>query len=106
MRDKPLLCMGIIDCVFKICLALFKFVWTPLLEESANSIVHPGAIFICFMTSKLIGTELFQASRLILNTNSIVILLFTTLTCAASFFLAYFVPSFTWRLIFFIYFEV
>jgi hypothetical protein len=59
-EDKALLGVGIIESLFKVSLNLFLFIWTPLLEESAGEHIHPGAIFVCFMVARLIGSELFQ----------------------------------------------
>ena len=52
--------VGIIESSFKICLALFLFFWTPLLEETANNLIHPGIIYVLFMIARLIGSEMFQ----------------------------------------------
>jgi hypothetical protein len=61
--DKALLGIGIIESLFKVSLNLFLFIWTPLLEESAGGHIHPGAIFVCFMVARLIGSELFQVKN-------------------------------------------
>lgn len=58
--DKALMCVGVIESCFKICLVLFLFVWTPLLEETIGTFIHPGAIFACFMLARLIGSEFFD----------------------------------------------
>lgn len=57
---NELLVVGIIESSFKICLALFLFFWTPLLEQTANNLIHPGTIYVCFMVARLIGSEVFQ----------------------------------------------
>jgi len=59
-QKKELLVVGIIESSFKICLALFLFFWTPLLEETAHNLIHPGTIYVCFMIARLIGSEAFQ----------------------------------------------
>ena len=59
-NDKALTCIGIIEGLFKVSLQLFLFIWTPLLEETAGGYIHPGAIFVCFMLARLIGSELFE----------------------------------------------
>jgi MFS family permease len=59
-HNCPLLCVGGIESCFKISLALFLFIWTPLLEETIGSYIHPGAIFACFMLARLIGSEVFE----------------------------------------------
>jgi hypothetical protein len=59
-KKKELLVIGIIESSFKICLALFLFLWTPLLEENAKNFIHPGTIYVCFMIARLIGSEMFQ----------------------------------------------
>jgi len=70
---KELLVVGIIESSFKICLALFLFFWTPLLEETAQNFIHPGTIYVCFMISRLIGSEAFQVNyqMQILNENAL-----------------------------------
>jgi hypothetical protein len=60
--DKALMCVGVIESCFKICLVLFLFVWTPFLEETIGAFIHPGAIFACFMLARLIGSEFFDVS--------------------------------------------
>lgn len=59
-HNCPLLCVGGIESCFKVSLALFLFIWTPLLEETIGSFIHPGAIFACFMLARLIGSEAFE----------------------------------------------
>lgn len=68
---NELLVVGIIESSFKICLALFLFFWTPLLEETAKNLIHPGTIYVCFMVARLIGSEVFQV-----NFFSLIILFF------------------------------
>jgi MFS family permease len=64
-NDKALLSVGIIDSCFKISLILFLFIWTPLLEGTIGTTIHPGAIFVCFMLCRLIGSELFEVNYFI-----------------------------------------
>ena len=66
-KDKALLCVGMVESGFKICLQLFLFVWTPLLEESIGGLIHPGSIFTCFMLSRLSGSELFEVYKIYYN---------------------------------------
>lgn len=61
-NDKALLCLGIVESGFKICLQMFLFIWTPLLEESIGGLIHPGSIFALFMLSRLSGSELFNVN--------------------------------------------
>ena len=63
-NDKALLSIGAIEGCFKVCLQLFLFIWTPLLEESVGGLIHPGAIFVCFMLARLIGSEFYDVIRL------------------------------------------
>jgi MFS family permease len=58
----PLLCLGSIESLLKIALILFMFIWTPLLEETVGAKIHPGAIFVCFMLARLMGSELFSVN--------------------------------------------
>jgi MFS family permease len=58
--DQALLCIGGIESCFRVCLSMFLFIWTPLLEETIGSLIHPGAIFACFMLARLIGSEVFE----------------------------------------------
>jgi hypothetical protein len=60
IENKALLCLGTLEGFFKVCLFLFLFIWTPLLEETCSCLIHPGAIFTCFMIARLIGSELFS----------------------------------------------
>jgi hypothetical protein len=54
--------VGLIEITFMISNSLYHFIWTPLLEESAGSFINPGAVFICFMLARLIGSELFEVN--------------------------------------------
>lgn len=103
--DFPLLYVGIIESCFKITLHMFLFIWTPLLEETCHGMIHPGAIFITFMLARLIGSELFEMSKLVLRTNSYIITIFISISSAASFWFSYVYLSFDLRLIMFIYFD-
>lgn len=60
--DKALVAVGAIEACFKICLQLFLFIWTPLLEETIGGFVHPGAIFVCFMLARLVGSEFYDVN--------------------------------------------
>ena len=62
--DRALICVGTIEGSFKICLQLFLFIWTPLLEETAGGLIHPGAIFVCFMLARLIGSEFYDVKKI------------------------------------------
>jgi hypothetical protein len=104
--DKALLCVGAIESCFKISLNLFLFIWTPLLEETVGSVIHPGAIFACFMLARLIGSELFEILKQILSTNSYIVSIIITSTSTLSFVMAYYIYNFNSRLLLFIYFDV
>lgn len=69
-EDHALLCVGGIESCFKISLQLFLFIWTPLLEETVGSYVHPGAIFACFMFARLIGSEVFEVNEVVTHFSS------------------------------------
>lgn len=105
IADKPLMAVGIIESAFKISLTLFSFMWTPLLEETSGGLIHPGAIFVCFMLARLIGSEIFEGSKKILKTNTYVLSIFITVTGALSFWLEYSLKSFQMRLLMLIYFD-
>jgi MFS family permease len=62
IENKALLCLGTLEGFFKVSLFLFLFIWTPLLEETCKCLIHPGAIFTCFMIARLIGSELFSVT--------------------------------------------
>lgn len=104
-EDKALLAVGIIESTFKIALSLFNFIWTPLLEETSHSLIHPGAIFVCFMIARLIGSEVFEGAKKILKTNTYILSVFITITGAASFWIEYQFGSFQLRLAMLIYFD-
>lgn len=104
-NDKPLFAVGIIESTFKISLVLWMFMWTPLLEETNPSTIHPGAIFICFMLARLIGSELFDGMKSILKTNTYVLTIGITFTATLSFFFEYTIWNFDFRLIMLLYFD-
>ena len=58
--DSALFSVGIIESCFRITLQLFVFIWTPILEETAGGLIHPGSVFVCFMIARLAGSELFE----------------------------------------------
>lgn len=104
-NDKPLLAVGIIESCFKIALVLFMFMWTPLLEETAQSLIHPGSIFVCFMLARLAGSELFQGIKKTLKTNTYILSIFITVTGTLSFYFEYVFNSFNFIFIMLIYFD-
>lgn len=104
--DRALMSVGIIESCFKISLVLFLFIWTPLLEETIGSVIHPGAIFACFMLARLIGSELFDILKQMMKANSYVVSIFVTSTGTLSFILSYYLVHFNSRLLLFIYFDV
>lgn len=104
-QDKPLLAVGIIESCFKIALQLFMFMWTPLLEETAGSLIHPGSIFVCFMLSRLAGSELFNGIKKVMKTNTYILSIFITVTGALSFYLEYQIANFHFIFIMLIYFD-
>jgi len=105
IQDKPLIAVGIIESCFKISLTLFSFMWTPLLEETVLKRVSPGAVFICFMLARLVGSEVFQGSKKVLKTNTYLLSIIITLTGSISFWFDYSFNSFNIRLIMLIYFD-
>jgi len=104
-KDKPLLAVGIIESCFKISLVMFMFMWTPLLEESAKSLIHPGSIFVCFMLARLIGSELFEGIKKVLKTNTYILSILITMTGTLSFYIEYTFSNFTIIFIMLIYFD-
>lgn len=105
IKDKALVSVGLIESCFKISLALFSFMWTPLLETTVQTQIHPGAIFVTFMLARLIGALIFEASKKILKTNTYVLSIFCTFTGAISFIVEYYYNSFSVRLMMLIYFD-
>ncbi len=103
--DKPLFAVGIIESTFKICISLWGYMWTPLLENSAQSFINVGVIYGCFMMAKLIGCEFFDGMKRILKTNTYLITLFVTVTACFSFYIDYSYESFHTRLISLMYFD-
>lgn len=104
-QDKPLLAVGIIESCFKISLQLFMFMWTPLLEETSGSLIHPGSIFVCFMLARLAGSELFNGIKKVMKTNTYILSIFITVTGALSFYLEYKIANFNFIFIMLIYFD-
>lgn len=104
-KDKPLFAIGIIESTFKLSLVLWMFMWTPLLEETNPSSIHPGGIFICFMLARLIGSELFEGFKSILKTNTYILTIFITLTGTISFWLEFSIRNFDLRFIMLLYFD-
>jgi hypothetical protein len=104
-KDKPLFSVGIIESSFKICISLWAFIWTPLLEETSGTFINVGVIYACFMMSKLIGCELYDGLKKILKTNTYLITLFLTVTSCASFYIDYSIQKFNIRLISLMYFD-
>ena len=104
-RNMPLLCVGGIESCFKISLQLFLFIWTPLLEETIGTYVHPGAIYACFMLARLIGAEAFEFLKIILATNTYLVSIILTTTSCICFFLAYHIFNFDTRLLVFVYWD-
>lgn len=104
-EDKPLLAVGIIESCFKISLVLFMFIWTPLLEETANAFIHPGSIFVCFMLARLIGSDFFDGIKKNLKTNTYILSIFITVTGTISFIVEYWSGSFSLTFFMLIYFD-
>lgn len=104
-NDKALFSVGIIESTFSVSMNLFLFIWTPLLEETVGGYIHPGSVFVCFMLARLIGSELFELFKLILQTNSYVVTILITSTACVSFFVDYIVPEFNTRFFMFTYFD-
>lgn len=97
--DKPLLAVGIIESSFKISMALWNFIWTPLLEGTYKTYINPGAIYVCFMLAKLIGSEMFDGVKRILKTNTYTITIVVVFSGLITFFLDYYIEDFEVRLI-------
>lgn len=104
-EDKPLLAVGIIESCFKIALVLFMFLWTPLLEETAGSLIHPGSCFVLFMLARLCGSELYDGLKKVLKTNTYILSIIITVTGTLSFYLEYQIRSFGFILVMLMYFD-
>lgn len=101
----PLFSIGIIESTYKISVSLWIYLWTPLLEETSNMIINVGVIYLCFMFAKLIGCELYDGLKKILQSNTYLITLFLTLTACISFYIEFSYINFHFRLISLIYFD-
>jgi len=104
-QDKALFAVGIIESTFKISLVLWMFMWTPLLEETNPSTIHPGAIFICFMLARLIGSELFDGLKSVMKTNTYVLTIAIPFTATLSFLFEFIIVNFDFRFIMLLYFD-
>lgn len=84
---------------------LFVFMWTPLLEETAGGYIHPGSVFVCFMLARLIGCEMFELFKIIMQTNSYKITIYITVSSCLSFLVDYFTRQFNIRFFMFVYYD-
>lgn len=80
IKKREVLSVGISESFILAVQNLFLFLWTPILLSSTPGNINIGFIFLCMVTSIVIGTKLFEVSIIYLRAN-LYYLLATTLFC-------------------------
>lgn len=61
LKKREVLSIGIMESLYNAVVNIFIFSWTPLLEKSTDvKNMQVGFVFLCFVTSVIIGTSIFE----------------------------------------------
>lgn len=61
LKKREVLSIGIMESLYNAVVNIFIFSWTPLLEKSTDvNNMQVGFVFLCFVTSVIIGTSIFE----------------------------------------------
>lgn len=101
IKDKNILCVGLIDSFYSAVLNIFIFSWTPLLQNSTDmSNINVGFIYIVFVVFSLIGASFYDIFVIIIKADYMKLIIVSLSLEISLFGLVYFVEDFTLRLIF------
>lgn len=103
LKRREVLCLGIAESSTLAVQNLFLFLWTPVLIEttSGGDTINIGFIFLCLVTSIIVGTKVFEILILYLQIGLYNVLLFVLITIFSALTTIYFFDSFLLRLILF-----
>ena len=100
LKKREVLSIGIMESLYNAVVNIFIFSWTPLLQRSTTvQNLQVGFVFLCFVSSVIIGTSLFEFFIIILKSKfylTMVIVLFVDMSLFLN---TYFNDSFAFRLI-------
>jgi hypothetical protein len=61
LKKREVLSIGIMESLYNAVVNIFIFSWTPLLQRSTDvQNLQVGFVFLCFVTSVIIGTSIFE----------------------------------------------
>lgn len=101
LKKREVLSVGISESLTLAVQNLFMFLWTPVLLSSYDGPINIGFIFICLVSSIILGTKIFELSVIYMKT-SLYVLLSTVLFCMfAAMGTIYLIPSFPVRVLLF-----
>ena len=100
LKDKKILCVGLIESFYSAVLNIFIFSWTPLLQNSTIGEINVGFIYILFVIFSLLGAAFYDIFVIIIKTNYLKLMTFSLLLEIIMFALIYYIESFNLRLIF------
>lgn len=99
LKDKKILSIGIIDSVFSCAIQAFVFIWTPVLQMTAeNPMINPGMIFILMLIAYLVHNKCLEFMNTTFKIDFFVLGLVFLVFYMINFLLVYYVNDFTTRL--------
>jgi len=103
LKRREVLCLGIAESSTLAVQNLFLFLWTPVLIETTNggNTINIGFIFLCLVTSIIVGTKLFEISILYLQIGLYNVLLIVLMIIFSALTMIYLFDSFLLRLVLF-----
>lgn len=99
MKKREVLSVGIAESLTLAVQNLYLFLWTPILLASTDDKINIGFIFLCMVTSIIVGTKVFEIGVIYLRANLYVILSFCLFTIFSSLSVIYLVDNFLVRVI-------
>lgn len=101
LKKREVLSVGIAESITLAVQNLYLFLWTPILLASTPGKINIGFIFLCMVTSIVIGTKIFETGIIYLRTQLYVMLSLTLILLFGALIGIYFIESFFIRVIFF-----
>ena len=101
LKQRDVLCIGIIESIYAAALNLYIFIWTPVLQMSTkDGELNVGFVFVVFVIMTLVGTAMFELLVINIKTKYFFSMVLSLTLEACCFFVIYFWESFTVRLVF------
>jgi hypothetical protein len=100
LKKPAILSLGIIDSIYQCSIQIFIFMWTPVLQYTAETkLINPGMIFIMGLVTFLLQNKVLELINRMFKMNYFIMNSAYILVYTFGFFMIYFADDFATRLV-------